>query len=192
VLVLSTALPQTLQRLPSAASSTSHARSWASATRASALQVISSTRGSWAGSTRRNQLRLRLSARCPMLHVDPRVLTRLRELEDDLVARVDRAVDEGWFGEIEVIDLSLRLLRENRAGCGQACAVHGRAGYAWPATELNADANDLRRWAIPIGMSCSRSDWFLTGADLKERSRTGPRERWTPCARAVHRLRSRM
>ena len=33
--------------------------------------------------------------RCPMLHVDPRMLPRLRELEDDLVARRGRAVDEG-------------------------------------------------------------------------------------------------
>ncbi|WP_329474943.1 site-specific integrase [Kribbella sp. NBC_01484] len=54
--------------------------------------------------------------RCPMLHVDPRMLPRLQELEDDLMVRRRRAVDEGWLGEIEGIDLTLRLLREKQAG----------------------------------------------------------------------------
>jgi hypothetical protein len=54
-----------------------------------------------------------------MLHVDPRMLPTLRELEDDLVARRGRAVDESWFGEIDGIDLTLRLLREKRAGAGK-------------------------------------------------------------------------
>lgn len=49
-----------------------------------------------------------------MLHIDPRMLPRLRELEDDLVARRSRAVREGWIGEIDGIDLTLRLLREKQ------------------------------------------------------------------------------
>jgi hypothetical protein len=57
--------------------------------------------------------------RCPMLHVDPGMLPRLCELEEDLVARRRRAVAEGWLGEIEGIDLTLRLLREKQAGAAR-------------------------------------------------------------------------
>jgi hypothetical protein len=57
--------------------------------------------------------------RCPMLHVDPRMLPRLRELENDLVARRRRATVEGWLGEIDGIDLTLQLLREKQAGASK-------------------------------------------------------------------------
>lgn len=52
--------------------------------------------------------------RCPMLHVNPKMLDRLGELEDDLVARRARAEAEGWVGEIEGIDLTLTFLRTKR------------------------------------------------------------------------------
>jgi hypothetical protein len=55
-----------------------------------------------------------------MLHVDPRMLSRLNDLEADLINRRRHALDAGWLGEIEGIDLTLRLLRENRperCGC---------------------------------------------------------------------------
>ncbi|MEU4292099.1 site-specific integrase [Kribbella sp. NPDC026596] len=54
--------------------------------------------------------------RCPMLHVDPRMLSRLNELEADLIDRRRHALDAGWLGELEGIDLTLRLLREKQAG----------------------------------------------------------------------------
>lgn len=54
--------------------------------------------------------------RCPMLHVDPAMLPRLNELEADLVGRRGRALEAGWLGEIEGIDLTLRLLREKQSG----------------------------------------------------------------------------
>ncbi|AIV38620.1 integrase [Streptomyces sp. CCM_MD2014] len=53
--------------------------------------------------------------RCPMLSIDPKMLSRLDELEQDLVDRRTRAVAEGWQGEIEGIDLTLTFLRGKRA-----------------------------------------------------------------------------
>ncbi|MCA4135651.1 hypothetical protein [Arthrobacter sp. M4] len=47
-----------------------------------------------------------------MLQVDPKMQPRLLVLRTDLQQRRDRAVTEGWRGEIEGIDLTLRLLEE--------------------------------------------------------------------------------
>ncbi len=52
--------------------------------------------------------------RCPMLHVDPKMITRLTEIETDLASRRERARSEGWIGEIEGIDLTLTFLRRKR------------------------------------------------------------------------------
>jgi site-specific recombinase XerD len=52
--------------------------------------------------------------RCPVLQIDPKLLPRLDELEDDLTARRARALREGWLGEIEGIDLTLTFLRQKR------------------------------------------------------------------------------
>ncbi|MGW3186200.1 tyrosine-type recombinase/integrase [Kitasatospora sp. NPDC001119] len=52
--------------------------------------------------------------RCPMLHVNPKMLARLAELEDDLLVRRARAEAEGWRGETEGIDLTLSFLRAKR------------------------------------------------------------------------------
>lgn len=52
--------------------------------------------------------------RCPVLHIDPKMLARLDDLETDLVARKERAQTEGWLGEIEGIDLTLSFLRNKR------------------------------------------------------------------------------
>jgi hypothetical protein len=54
-----------------------------------------------------------------MLHVDPEMLPRLNELDADLVNRRARAIEAGWLGEIEGIDLTLRLLREKQAAATQ-------------------------------------------------------------------------
>jgi hypothetical protein len=53
--------------------------------------------------------------RCPVLHVDPRMLGRLDEIETDLLVRRKRAEAEGWHGEIEGLDLTLSFLRAKRA-----------------------------------------------------------------------------
>jgi hypothetical protein len=52
--------------------------------------------------------------RCPMININPKMLPRLDEIEDDLQARRSRAGDEGWLGEIEGIDLTLTFLRQKR------------------------------------------------------------------------------
>lgn len=52
--------------------------------------------------------------RCPMLSIDPKMLPRLDELEDDLLARRRRAVEEDWRGEIDGLDLTLTFLRSKR------------------------------------------------------------------------------
>jgi hypothetical protein len=52
--------------------------------------------------------------RCPMININPKMLPRLDEIEDDLQARRIRAAHEGWLGEIEGIDLTLTFLRQKR------------------------------------------------------------------------------
>jgi hypothetical protein len=49
-----------------------------------------------------------------MLHVIPKMLPRLIELEEELLARRARAESEGWVGEIEGIDLTLTFLGTKR------------------------------------------------------------------------------
>ncbi|QJY50783.1 site-specific integrase [Pseudonocardia broussonetiae] len=53
--------------------------------------------------------------RCPMLRIDPKMIARLDEIHTDLLARRDHAHAQGWLGEIEGIDLTLRFLGEKRA-----------------------------------------------------------------------------
>jgi hypothetical protein len=50
-----------------------------------------------------------------MLHVDPKMIVRLDEIEDDLIRRRERAEAEGWIGEIEGIDLTLSFLHSKRS-----------------------------------------------------------------------------
>ncbi|WP_433521353.1 hypothetical protein ACQPZ2_28945 [Nocardia pseudovaccinii] len=49
-----------------------------------------------------------------MLNINPKMLPRLDELEQDLVNRRHRAETEKWIGEIEGIDLTLTFLRQKR------------------------------------------------------------------------------
>jgi hypothetical protein len=50
-----------------------------------------------------------------MLSIDPKMLPRLDELEQDLLTRRHRALEEGWRGEIEGLDLTLTFLRSKKA-----------------------------------------------------------------------------
>jgi site-specific recombinase XerD len=52
--------------------------------------------------------------RCPMLQINPAMLPRLEAIDVDLQRRRDRALAEGWLGEIEGIDLTRHLLREKQ------------------------------------------------------------------------------
>ena len=49
-----------------------------------------------------------------MLHVNPKMIGRLDELEHDLIARRQHAERENWRGEIEGLDLTLTFLRTKR------------------------------------------------------------------------------
>jgi len=42
------------------------------------------------------------------------MLPRLDEIEENLLARRDRAEHEAWLGEVEGIDLTLTFLRQKR------------------------------------------------------------------------------
>ncbi|MDQ8705398.1 recombinase [Streptomyces sp. LHD-70] len=49
-----------------------------------------------------------------MPSINPKMLPRLDELEEDLLARRERAVAEDWRGEIDGLDLTLTFLRSKR------------------------------------------------------------------------------
>ncbi|MET8206226.1 recombinase [Streptomyces sp. NPDC005373] len=49
-----------------------------------------------------------------MLTINPKMLPRLDEIEDDLLSRRDRAADERWLGEVEGLDLTLTFLQQKR------------------------------------------------------------------------------
>ncbi|MDT3397964.1 hypothetical protein RKE29_15155 [Streptomyces sp. B1866] len=75
--------------------------------------------------------RLRACIRCPMLSINPRLLLRLDELEADLLARRQRAIDEGWRGEVDGLDLTLSFPRSKRAQAQRAAAT-GKADLGMP------------------------------------------------------------
>jgi hypothetical protein len=52
--------------------------------------------------------------RCPMLSINPTMIPRLDELEEDLLARRKRTIAEDWRGEVEGLDLTLTFLRSKR------------------------------------------------------------------------------
>lgn len=58
-----------------------------------------------------------------MLSINPKMLPRLDELEADHLARRQRATDEGWRGEVEGLDLTLRFLRSKRAQAHRAAGM---------------------------------------------------------------------
>jgi hypothetical protein len=50
-----------------------------------------------------------------MLRIDPKMIDRLDEIHTNLIARREHAQAQGWLGEIEGIDLTLRFLADKRA-----------------------------------------------------------------------------
>ncbi|EEP73102.1 hypothetical protein MCAG_03429 [Micromonospora sp. ATCC 39149] len=76
--------------------------------------------------------------RCPMLSINPEMLGRLAELEEDLHARRTRAEAEGWLGEIEGIDLTLRYLTDKQQQAVRLSQVSGPTVLGIPATDTGA------------------------------------------------------
>ncbi|WP_432741795.1 tyrosine-type recombinase/integrase [Streptomyces sp. JH002] len=72
--------------------------------------------------------------RCPMLQVNPKMLTRLAELEKDLLLRRQRAEDEGWLGEIDGIDMTLTFLRAKQADAARLPKLPVDLGLPRPRT----------------------------------------------------------
>ena len=50
-----------------------------------------------------------------MLQVNPKMLPRLAEIENDLILRRKRAEEEQWLGEIEGIDMTVTFVRTKQA-----------------------------------------------------------------------------
>jgi hypothetical protein len=48
-----------------------------------------------------------------MLSINPKMLPRLDELEEGLLARRQRAINEGWRGEAEGLELTLTFCAAN-------------------------------------------------------------------------------
>ncbi|MFC8670790.1 tyrosine-type recombinase/integrase [Streptomyces sp. NPDC057199] len=72
--------------------------------------------------------------RCPMLQVNPKMLTRLTELEQDLLQRRQRAEAEGWLGEIDGIDMTLTFLRTKQADAARTARRPVDLGLPRPRT----------------------------------------------------------
>jgi hypothetical protein len=70
-----------------------------------------------------------------MLSINPKMLGRLDELEDDLLTRRQRALSEGWRGEVDGIDLTLTFLRGKRDQARRA-AERGTVSLGMPTLPL--------------------------------------------------------
>lgn len=70
--------------------------------------------------------------RCPMLHVNPKMIERLNEIEEDLLNRRDRALENGWTGEVEGLDLTLRFLTDKREESQRLSKTTRQIGLAAP------------------------------------------------------------
>jgi hypothetical protein len=50
----------------------------------------------------------------PMLAINPKMLPRLDEIEENLLSRCARVENEAWLGEVEGINFTLTFLRQKR------------------------------------------------------------------------------
>lgn len=112
-----------------------------------------------------------------MLTINPKMLPRLDELEEDLLGRRERAIDEGWQGEIEGIDLTLTFLHSKRNQAHRAQTMtQGRSRRACPPPLVDGHAllptanhRELRRELVPgPAVQQSTSGLGAGAADLLE------------------------
>jgi hypothetical protein len=103
--------------------------------------------------------------RCHMLSINPTMLTRLNELEEDLLARRQRAIDEGWRGEVEGLELTLTFLRSKRDKVRRTAAT-GPVSKAFSPTAADPEpACDTtipaRPCPTPVAHGTGPQIWFL-------------------------------
>ncbi|MFD0340314.1 site-specific integrase [Streptomyces sp. NPDC127117] len=84
--------------------------------------------------------------RCPVLQVNPEMISRLEEIEQDLLDRRERAESEGWKGEIEGIGLTLQLLRQKHADATRFARLTGRVTLGMPA--VRPATSHSSRWLV--------------------------------------------
>lgn len=82
--------------------------------------------------------------RCPMLRISPKMIPRLDELEQDLQTRRQYAVSQGWLGEIEGIDLTLRFLRDKRGEAQRVSQATDLAQLGMPSFPTSKPRNRPR------------------------------------------------
>lgn len=70
------------------------------------------------------------------MHVNPKMLPRLEELEADLEQRRTRATAEGWMGEIEGLDRTLSCLRDKRADALRLTRITRQVNLGMPTMTL--------------------------------------------------------
>lgn len=75
-----------------------------------------------------------------MLRVDPKLIDRLDEIEDDLLTRRARAQAEGWLAEVEGIDITLSFLRAKREETRRLARVAGPVELPLPTRRPGGDA----------------------------------------------------
>lgn len=71
--------------------------------------------------------------RCAQLHVNPKMLPRLDDLESDFEERKARAASESWLGEIEGNDRTLQCLRDKSADAIRLTRITRQVDLGMPA-----------------------------------------------------------
>jgi hypothetical protein len=70
--------------------------------------------------------------RCPLLRPDPAGRHRIEEIRDNLHARIDEARREGWFGEVDGLQISLAGARQKLDQLDQLAAQRDTVSLGMP------------------------------------------------------------
>jgi integrase len=73
--------------------------------------------------------------RCPLLRPDPAQRSRIAEVSDNLVSRIDEACREGWLGEVEGLKISLAAARGKLAQLDELTSRPAAVQLGMPSTK---------------------------------------------------------
>ncbi|HME74264.1 MAG TPA: integrase [Mycobacterium sp.] len=73
--------------------------------------------------------------RCPLLRPDPAQRSRIAEVSDNLVSRIDEARREGWLGEVEGLKISLAAARGKLAQLDELTSRPAAVQLGMPSTK---------------------------------------------------------